>query len=119
MVRPRSESPVFCCRTKTRTERKGAPTFTALVEVLSWNKWRLHLNVAASVDAMLEGKVPYTQLRWVEEDGRMMVRMEGPRAQGEGPPGATRAAAAAAALERCPPGGGAWLAQLANMATLY
>jgi hypothetical protein len=44
------------CRSKTRWERRGAPTFSTLVEVLSCNRWRVHMNVARSVDAILAGR---------------------------------------------------------------
>ncbi|KAL4443459.1 hypothetical protein ABPG75_011196 [Micractinium tetrahymenae] len=69
---------------KTRTERQGEPAFSTLVEVLSRNRWRVHMSVAKSVDSILAGREPVTQLRWVEPDGRMMVRLEG---QPEGRPG--------------------------------
>ena len=41
---------------KTRTERKGAPAFSTLVEMLSQDRWRVHHNVAQSVDALLAGR---------------------------------------------------------------
>ena len=56
---------------KTRTERKGAPCFSTLVEVLSYARWRVHPNVACSVDALLAGEQPVTQLR--ERQGGMML----------------------------------------------
>ena len=62
---------------KTRTERKGLPAFSCLVEVLSHNTWRVHTNVAASVDALLANKQPVTQLRR-HKDGKLIVRFEGP-----------------------------------------
>ena len=43
-------------RVKTRTERKGAPCFSALVEVLAASRWRVHTNVARSVDDILAGR---------------------------------------------------------------
>lgn len=101
---------------KTRTERKGAPTFTTLIEVLGYNRWRIHMNVARSVDALLAGGTPVTQLRWMEPDGRMMARFEGPQGEEEAASGAV--GAATVALQACP-GGGGWLAELANMAALY
>ncbi|KAL0048425.1 hypothetical protein WJX82_002840 [Trebouxia sp. C0006] len=62
---------------KTRTERKGLPAFSCLVEVLDHNKWRVHLNVAASVDALLANKQPTTQFR-VHKEGKLIVRFETP-----------------------------------------
>ena len=64
---------------KTRTERKGLPPFSCLVEVLSHTTWRVHLNVAASVDALLANKQPTTQLRQ-HKDGKLIVRFETPAA---------------------------------------
>ena len=64
---------------KTRTERKGLPPFSCLVEVLSHTTWRVHLNVAASVDALLANKQPTTQLRQ-HRDGKLIVRFETPAA---------------------------------------
>lgn len=43
-------------RGKTRLERRGAPAFSTLLEVLGCNRWRLHMNVACSVDAILAGR---------------------------------------------------------------
>lgn len=62
---------------KTRTERKGLPAFSCLVEVLQHDKWRVHPNVAASVDAILANKQPITQLRR-HKDGKLIVRFETP-----------------------------------------
>ena len=44
------------CRSKTRTERRGEPAFSTLVEVLSRNRWRVHMSVARSVDSLLAGR---------------------------------------------------------------
>ena len=75
---------VLMCRltndgNKTRTERKGLPAFSCLVEVLSHTTWRVHPNVAASVDALLANKQPTTQLRQ-HKDGKLIVRFESPAA---------------------------------------
>lgn len=37
-------------------QRAGAPVFNVLVELLTQTEWRVHLNVAKSVDAMLSNK---------------------------------------------------------------
>ena len=108
-TRPRART--CCCRRKTRTERKGSPTFRTLVEVIGYSKLRVHMNVGASVDALLRGNTPCTQLRWVGADGRMMARMEGPA------PPPTEGGGGAAAVLRAAPGG--WLAELAASAALY
>ena len=64
---------------KTRTERKGLPAFSCLVEVLDHNTWRVHPNVAASVDALLANKQPTTQHR-MHRYGKLIVRFEAPAA---------------------------------------
>ena len=65
---------------KTKVERRGEPTFTMLLEVLGYEKYRLHLNVAASVDAILgntSAKQVSTQVRWVDPaHGDSMARLE-------------------------------------------
>jgi hypothetical protein len=60
----------FNYRGKTRAERKGSPTFEILVELREWARWKIHTNVADSVDAMLEGrgKGNYEE-RWIDADG--------------------------------------------------
>ena len=40
---------------KTRLERKMEPAFDVCIELLSRNKWRIHPNVAKSVDVVLRG----------------------------------------------------------------
>ena len=85
---------------KTRTERKGLPAFSCLVEVLSHTTWRVHPNVAASVDALLANKHPVTQLRQ-HKHGKLMIRFE------------TAAAASVSALSEH---GEPWLAGLFQLA---
>lgn len=64
-------------------ERKGAPTFSMLIEILSYNTWRIHTDVAASVDAMLAGRTPATQVRrW--EHCKRVVRFTGGDNEQEG-----------------------------------
>ena len=60
---------------KTKTERRGPPVFTCLVEVLAHDRWRVHPHVASSVDAMLAGRQPSTQLRMHKND-KLVVRFE-------------------------------------------
>ena len=87
---------------KTRTERKGLPAFSCLVEILDHATWRVHPNVAASVDALLAKKKPTTQLRQ-HKDGKLIVRFETPLI----------AAPAASALNHH---GQPWLARLFELA---
>lgn len=40
---------------KTILERASPPTFDVAVELMERNRWRVHLDVAAAVDAILQG----------------------------------------------------------------
>ena len=109
---------LLACRVKTKTERRGAPAFSTLVEVVNYGVWRVHHSVARSVDDILAGRQPATQLRWVRPDGVMMVRREGSEAGPEGflkkvldRVGEREAAAAAKPSD--------WLAHLLNLAAMY
>jgi hypothetical protein len=48
---------------KTRQERRGPPMFKYVVELRRRGEWRIHWDVAASVDALLEGGVPEVEDR--------------------------------------------------------
>eukprot|EP00798_Chlamydomonas_sp_ICE-L_P003319 gene3319-13348_t len=71
---------------KTKLERVGPPAFTALIEVLGYNKWRVHLDLAKSVDLLLKGLGPgtepsesvptHTELRQYSHDQKMVVSFE-------------------------------------------
>jgi stage III sporulation protein AA len=50
-------------------EREGPPTFSIAVEMLDIGLWRVHTDVGASVDALLAGQAPFTELRALREDG--------------------------------------------------
>ena len=43
-------------RRKTVSERRGAPAFSTVAEVLGCGQVRLHLNAARSVDDLLAGR---------------------------------------------------------------
>lgn len=47
---------------KTRLEREGLPVFDTLVELQERGQWRLHPDVAGSVDALLGGNKPDAQV---------------------------------------------------------
>ncbi len=95
---------------KTRLERRGAPAFTSLVEVVGHSRWRIHRNVAASVDALLAGDQPRTELRSVCGD-QMIIRFEG--GTGKEPPTPPPPA--------WPPSvsGGSWLGDLCRTAEAW
>lgn len=84
---------------KSVLERQAPPTFGVAVEMLAIGQWRLHLDVAAAVDALLEGLEPVTQVRRVGRDGRITVEEEAGAAAPAGP-----VAAAAPPAASGPPG---------------
>ena len=48
---------------KTKAERKGSPVFDYLIEVVGQGEWRLHRDVAKSVDSMLSGGKGHAERR--------------------------------------------------------
>jgi hypothetical protein len=48
---------------KTQLERSGAAVFQALVELQERRRWRVHLSVEASADALLAGAVAHAHTR--------------------------------------------------------
>ena len=61
---------------KSVLEREGPPTFTIAVEMLDVGTWRVHTDVAASVDALLAGQSPMTELRILNADGSVTAEAE-------------------------------------------
>ncbi|MFM7141177.1 MAG: R3H domain-containing nucleic acid-binding protein [Alphaproteobacteria bacterium] len=61
---------------KTVLERKQAPTFDVLVEIESRDRFAVHHDVAAAVDAFLRGMPPRPEIR--ERDGEGEVRVIAP-----------------------------------------
>lgn len=60
---------------RTRTERRQPPCFQVIVEILGPSAWRIHWNAAESIDAVLEGEKPPSELR-VMCNGRLYSRDE-------------------------------------------
>eukprot|EP01018_Ginkgo_biloba_P000243 Gb_33353 [translate_table: standard] len=48
---------------KTVLERKGPPTFTCAVEMMSRTQWRVHHSLETTVDAVLAGRSPLFEVR--------------------------------------------------------
>ena len=61
---------------KTQLERRGPPIFQHVVELLSATEWRIHWDVAASVDALLAQRRPAVERRALL-GGRLFSRYEG------------------------------------------
>ncbi|CAH9135987.1 unnamed protein product [Cuscuta epithymum] len=53
---------------KTILERKGPPTFTCAIEMISRSEYRVHHRLDATVDAILAGKSPIFEIRQVETE---------------------------------------------------
>lgn len=107
---------------KTKLERRGAPCFTMGIELLGTSHWRIHWDVAQSVDAMLAGQRPAaTQLRWVAPDGRLMAQIEGDGGRSRpGEAGVLKAAhLASKALAGHQRAAAEWVADLSLLAARY
>lgn len=55
---------------KTILERKGPPTFTCAVEMISRTECRVHHRLDATVDAILAGKLPLFEIRHMEDEAK-------------------------------------------------
>ncbi|MBN1890173.1 MAG: hypothetical protein JW850_19410 [Thermoflexales bacterium] len=56
---------------KTVLERRAPPTFDVLIEIQDRQKLLVHHDVAQSVDSLLRGRAPDTELRYRDEDGEV------------------------------------------------
>ncbi len=58
---------------KTVLERRGPPTFDVLVEIQERHRLKVHHSVAASVDALLRGRMPEAEVRFRDEVGQVHI----------------------------------------------
>ncbi len=63
---------------KSVLERKAPPTFDMAIEMLERQRWVVHEDVATTVDHLLRGRVPETQIRTVGENGKVLISHELP-----------------------------------------
>ncbi|MCD6390891.1 MAG: AAA family ATPase [Dehalococcoidia bacterium] len=56
---------------KSILERKAPPTFDVVVEIVDYYKVTVHLDVSEAVDALLYGRLPKAEARWMDEDGEV------------------------------------------------
>ncbi len=63
---------------KSVLERKAPPTFDVAIEMLERQRWVVHEDVATTVDNLLRGRVPETQVRTVGDSGQVMITHELP-----------------------------------------
>jgi stage III sporulation protein SpoIIIAA len=54
---------------KSILERKAPPTFDMVVEIVDYYKVTVHPEVTQAVDALLHGRPPKAERRWMDEDG--------------------------------------------------
>jgi stage III sporulation protein SpoIIIAA len=64
---------------KSILERKAPPTFGIMIEIISRDEVAVHTDVASTVDAILRGVAPRTELRRREDDGQVEIGEVGPR----------------------------------------
>ena len=63
---------------KSVLERKAPPTFDMAIEMLERQRWVVHEDVAATVDYLLRGRVPETQVRTIGDNGKVVITHELP-----------------------------------------
>ncbi|NWF77489.1 MAG: AAA family ATPase [Chloroflexi bacterium] len=56
---------------KSVLERKAPPTFDVVVEIVDYYKVTVHPSVAEAVDALLHGRPPKAEVRWMNEAGEV------------------------------------------------
>ena len=61
---------------KTVLERKAPPTFAIAVEMLERQRWVVHEDTAETVDTILRGFEPRTQIRTVDDSGEVSIMQE-------------------------------------------
>lgn len=63
---------------KSVLERKAPPTFDIAVEMLERQRWIIHEEVAQTVDTLLRGRQPQSQVRTVDAAGKVTITHELP-----------------------------------------
>ena len=63
---------------KSVLERKAPPTFDMAIEMLERQRWVVHEDVSTTVDHLLRGRLPETQIRTVGESGKVVITHELP-----------------------------------------
>jgi hypothetical protein len=58
---------------KTVLERRAPPTFDVLVEIQDRQRLNVHHSVAASVDALLRGRLPEAEVRYRDDSGEVHI----------------------------------------------
>src|SRR6266496_2009448 len=61
---------------KSILERKAPPTFDVLIEIQSWDRVAIHVDVAETVDALLRGWEAPAEIREMSADGEVQITSE-------------------------------------------
>lgn len=61
---------------KSILERKAPPTFDVLVELQSWQRVAVHIDVAQTVDRLLRGQAVSPEVRWLDAAGNIQRSQE-------------------------------------------
>ena len=71
---------------KSILERKAPPSFETVVEIQSWERVAVHLNVADVVDSILRGRPTPAEVRYLDEQGEARREEESPPFAHAAPP---------------------------------
>jgi hypothetical protein len=63
---------------KSILERMSPPTFSIVVEIQDWDKVAIHPDVGEAVDATLRGQPTVTEIRWLDETGKVKIERKVP-----------------------------------------
>ncbi|MBT9315356.1 R3H domain-containing nucleic acid-binding protein [Leptothoe spongobia] len=63
---------------KSVLERKAPPTFEMAIEMLERQRWVVHEDVATTIDHLLRGRLPETQIRSIGDSGKVVITHELP-----------------------------------------
>lgn len=69
---------------KSVLERKALPTFDMAMEMLERQRWVVHRDVAETIDQLLRGQEPATEVRATNDKGEVEVYQEGGRSSFSG-----------------------------------
>ena len=68
---------------KTVLERRAPPTFDVLIEIQDRQRLKVHHSVAASVDALLRGRLPEAEVRFRDSAGQVRIESPAPKARSD------------------------------------
>ena len=63
---------------KSVLERMSPPTFDIVVEIQDWDKVAIHPDVGEAVNAILRGRPAATEIRWLDEAGKVRIEKQEP-----------------------------------------